>query len=161
MRKRKRYKKKNYQFLKKYFLSPLCIGLLISLWVGQFITISGPSMEPTFYDGDHAFVFKLVSHLERGNIVVARGKDGVPFYYIIKRVVGVPGDTIEFKNHNLYVNGKISNIRNYQGIESYGQDKYILNDEEYFLVGDNFQHSVDSREKGVFYRGEIVGKVKK
>ena len=98
-------------FYKKliYWLSPFIIALGLLLTVAsifQLSKVSGHSMDPTLQEGSY-LVSNKYSKLERFDIVVARelDKNGKP-YSVVKRLIGLPGDTIEYKNDVLYINGK-------------------------------------------------------
>ena len=112
-------------------------------------------MLPTFKNGDVVCIKKYNLDLNRNDIIVARKNNKT----VIKRLIGMPNDTIKIDNY-VYVNGiKIDDL--------YIEDAGIANNEiklksnEYFVLGDNRQHSIDSRfsEVGIILENEIVGKV--
>ena len=127
------------------------------------IRIDGESMYPTLHDKDTAIINALYlskSDIKRFDIIVLRcdklDKD------IVKRVIGLPGDTIIFKDDRLYINGTYYS-------EDYLDKKYIeelftndfeiaLKDDEIFVLGDNRLRSADSRTLGTFKYSDIIGK---
>ena len=120
-------------------------------------------MYPTFYDNDILILNKLkyrFSDIERGDVVALRFEDT---NYLIKRVIGLPGEVIEFKDNQLYVNGEIVE-------EDYLEDDVVTEDFQlsqigyekipegmYFVLGDNREHSSDSRELGLVTERDILG----
>lgn len=100
---------KNFYKKLVYWLSPFIVALGLLLTVAsifQISKVSGHSMDPTLKEGSY-LVFNKYSELERFDIVVAKELDnnGKP-YAVVKRLIGLPGDTIEYKNDVLYINGK-------------------------------------------------------
>lgn len=120
-------------------------------------------MYPTFYDNDILILNKLkyrFSDIERGDVVALRFEDT---NYLIKRVIGLPGEVVEFKDNQLYVNGEVVE-------EDYLEDDVITEDFQlsqigydkipegmYFVLGDNREHSSDSRELGLVTERDILG----
>ena len=84
----------------------VCMAIYFVLFKFVFAneTVSGPSMQPTFESNDRIIAVRH-SKLQRGDIVILKAPDEPGALYI-KRIIGVPGDTIESKNDTLYVNGK-------------------------------------------------------
>lgn len=138
----------------------IVVILLIRTYLFVPIMVSGNSMVPTLNNGDVMILNKfsyLVNDIERFDIVVVDYENE----YIIKRVIGLPGDYVEYKNDILYVNGKI--IEEVYDRE-YTQD-FNLNDlniekipNNYYLVlGDNRPISKDSRKIGLIDKKNIKG----
>lgn len=95
------------QFIKEwgaFILFFVVLGLL-RLFILQPVSVDGHSMDPTLADGERLIVLKT-SSIDRFDIVVAKEKEGNKTKEIVKRVVGLPGDTITYKDDVLYVNGK-------------------------------------------------------
>ena len=130
-------------------------ALIISFFPYRIIRISGNSMYPTLKDGEMITAKKLYfsknysKNITYGDIVITSG-----FIKIIKRVVALPGDTVEFKDGGfLYVNGEYSPYNNVDKTPmSYDENepKVELKDNEYYLLGDNRDASDDSRVYGPF-----------
>ena len=114
-------------------------------------------MEDTFVNGDVLLMRPSVSDVERGDIVVAK----VGRIKVIKRVVGLPNDTIQIVDGVVLVNGIIleedyCDATHFAGVAS---EPYMLSDDEYFLMGDNRDGSEDSRVYGGVYIENIRGVV--
>lgn len=143
------------------------IFALIYLFVAQPHKVSGSSMYPTFYNGDYILTDKLTYRLgppKHGDVIVLENpKDESQDF--IKRIIGVPGDSIMIQNNQVYLNRKPLD-ENYlpSGTVTQGGaflpegTTYTLGQDQYFVMGDNRSHSSDSREWGTVTRKEIVGK---
>lgn len=129
--------------------------------------IPSESMLPTLKIGDHLFIDKIsfeikgLKDIERGDIVVfdppasVKTKDDIPF---IKRVIGLPGETISIKSGVVYINGALLN-EPYISEKPFGDFKpYIIPDNMIFLMGDNRNDSYDSRSWGPLPVQNIIGK---
>lgn len=131
----------------------LAIVLVIHLFVFNLSTVKGQSMEPTLEDGEWLFINKigyLVGAPKRGDIVILKDPDGQLGFrqYLVKRIVGLPGDTVEVNGQKLYINGKpltepYTNVEIQDG--NYGPEKVPPG--HYFVMGDNRHQwaSTDSR----------------
>ena len=132
----------------------------------QSVFMTGPSMESTISDNDELILNKVAykfGRIKRYDIVAIK-KIGSDDYYDIKRVVGLPGDTISVVAGRLVINGKHTNDDfSFSYINSPGVlDKTIeLGEEEYFVLGDNTSNSEDSRfvNYGNVQKCEIKGKI--
>lgn len=136
----------------------LLIAIVIVSVVGfrQFFTpviVSGNSMNPTLTDGTLAIScnYNKSDDIERGTIIVAKTSD----YYIIKRVIGLPGETISCKDDTIYING-IALKDDYSDIETYDFGETVIGNDEYFVLGDNRTNSKDSRSIGAIKKSEIL-----
>lgn len=143
----------------------LGVTFLIITFVGQRTHVSGESMKNTLDHGDQLIVDKITYRFqdpERFDIIV------FPFHYkentyYIKRIIGLPGETVQIADGTIYINGQVLE-------ESYGrevmQDPGIaaepitLGEDEYFVLGDNRNQSSDSRDPsvGLIHRDEIIGR---
>lgn len=139
------------------FVTTCCVFIGIRYMI-RFPTVNGSSMEPTYHDGDKLIVF-YTKNVSENDIVVSWSK---PLNeYIVKRVIGVPGDKIEIKDGTLYRNGFLlyeSYVKDKDWYSEYELSLTVGND-EYFLLGDNRNHSTDSRELGTVSKNDIFGKV--
>ena len=129
--------------------------MIINIFFYQLCIIDGDSMFPTLKNGNIVFIKKYDLDLKHNDIVVIK-KDNKT---IIKRLVGMPNDKIEINDY-LYINGE-KNDNLY--IEDRGNisNAIFLKDNEYFVLGDNRQNSIDSRfdEIGIITKDEIIGKI--
>lgn len=149
-----------------FILAFLCTNFLFAP-----TTVKGESMSPTFEDKDKVLISKI-SEIERFDIIVFNAPDADERY--IKRVIGLPGDTIEMDNDILYVNGKaykekyldenrketpLSKLtENFTLEELTGETK--VPEGKLFVLGDNRLESYDSRRFGFIASEEVIGEVK-
>ena len=134
----------------------------IALFVVSFEQVIGPSMEGTLNAGDVTIVNKLVYKfrtIKRNEIVSINQKDKI----MVKRVIGLPGEHIEYKDNKLYVNGSLVLENNISvetkdfKLEDIGYE--TIPKDMYFVLGDNRTNSSDSREFGLVKKDEIIGKI--
>jgi signal peptidase I len=121
----------------KFSIIAILIVLPIRIWVAQPFIVSGPSMEPTFNNGDYLIVDELSYRFENpkiGDVVVFRYPLD-PSKFFIKRIGGVPGDTVKIEGKNI-----------------------TLEAGEYYVLGDNSLQSSDSRIWGTVSKNLLVGK---
>ena len=152
-------------------LETVLISLLIIVPVRYFIIqpffVKGQSMEPNFHDNDYLIVDELSYRLrapERGEVIVLKS-EVLQNQFLIKRIVGLPGETIQIQNGRVM----IFNAQDPQGFvldEPYlasgevtdGNEKITLGSDQYFVMGDNRRFSYDSRRWGTLTRSDIVGR---
>ncbi len=149
-----------------YIVIFLVILFLLNTYVtGQF-QVSGVSMEPALFDKDLLVLDKLsvgTGNIERGDIVIFRYLYDNDVHYV-KRVIGLPGETVQIKDGLIYIDGEVL-PQQYSGevISDAGiaGKPMILSGEEYFVLGDNRNNSIDSRsaDVGAVKKADIVGKV--
>lgn len=151
------------EFLKdalKYIIAIVVI-LIVAIYVVSFQEVIGPSMNNTLKSGDITVVNKLVFRLrniKRNEIVSLKKDDKI----MVKRIIGLPGEHIEYKDNILYVDGKkISDYRSSSTkdfkLESIGYD--TIPKDMYLVLGDNRTNSSDSRTFGLVKKSDIIGKV--
>ncbi|OQX01016.1 signal peptidase I [Candidatus Parcubacteria bacterium A4] len=147
------------------------IALLIVLPVRYFLfqpfLVNGQSMEPNFSQNDYLIIDEISYRLgepERGDIVVFKYPED-PSKRFIKRVIGLPGETVEIGNGQVVIHGKDgSRVLDETGYLAYniltiGNVNVSVGENEYFVMGDNRVASFDSRSWGVLPRKNIIGKV--
>lgn len=144
------------------YLIVIAIVFFIALFVISFEQVVGPSMKGTLDTGDVTIVNKLVYKLrtiKRNEIVSINQKDKI----MVKRVIGLPGEHIEYKDNKLYVNGSLVLENNISvetkdfKLEDIGYE--TIPKDMYFVLGDNRTNSSDSREFGLVKKDEIIGKI--
>lgn len=153
------------------YIAGVCIVVFLILhFVGQRTVVNGHSMDPTLADGENLIMDKLSYRFhdpKRYDIVIFPGVEeyGQRPYYI-KRVIGLPGETVQIKDGKVYINGKqlksdVYGITDYIDYPGIVEEPLTLSDDEYFCLGDNRPVSRDSRyeEVGPVTRKEFVGKV--
>ncbi len=157
---------KDFLGMSLYLLGILVLTFLVLHYVGQRTVVQGESMENTLMNGDNLIVDKLTYRFhepKRFDVVVFPYRQGKNTYYI-KRVIGLPGDSVFIDElGEIYINDE-------KLIEGYGKeaildpgmagDTIFLGSEEYFVLGDNRNASADSRDPsvGVIKREEIIGR---
>ncbi len=161
-------KKKEDGFFKELFkftLLAICIVLPIRFYIAEPFIVSGASMFPTFDTGDYLVVDELSYHLgtpARGDVVIFHYPKDTSKYFI-KRIIGLPGETVDIKGTTV----TITNAEHPNGMilgEEYikynrDSDTHMkLTPDEYFVMGDNRFASSDSRIWGPLERKFIVGK---
>ncbi len=143
------------------------IALPIRYFVAQPFIVRGASMEPNYHDREYLVIDELSYFFrepERGEVVVFRYPLN-PSEYFIKRIIGLPGETVEIKGGNVF----ISNSEHLQGFrldELYlapaastaGEMRFVLGPNEYIILGDNRAFSSDSRNWGALERRFITGR---
>ncbi|WHX24722.1 signal peptidase I [Virgibacillus halodenitrificans] len=135
--------------------------------------VDGESMEPTLFDGNLLMVNKVVYNLEnvdRFDVIVFHANQQDDY---VKRVIGLPGDKIEYKDDKLYINGKyieekfLEPYRNVNSNEPFTEDFTLeeitgnaeVPEGKLFVMGDNREDSLDSRSFGFISQKQLVGKV--
>lgn len=168
---RKQKKQKEESVVRELLGWLLYIGLIVAAsffiitFVGQRTKVDGHSMETTLHDGDNLLVDKLSYRFrdpERFEIIVFPYQHTQNTYYI-KRIMGLPGETIQVIDGYFYVNGQ--KLEESYGMETMNEagiaeEPITLGEDEYFVLGDNRNHSSDSRDPsvGVLTRDQLIGR---
>ena len=117
-------------------------------------------MEPNLQEGERLLVNKVVYHFhepERGDVIVFHPPNNPQVEYI-KRIIALPGDTVEVENGVVYVNGLLSDEPYIKEPPRYTLDKREIPENEYFVLGDNRNNSSDSHTGWTMPRQNIIGK---
>lgn len=143
------------------------IFLFVYIFLMQPFQIVGNAMAPGYVDGQYHIVNKTayrVSGPIRGDVIVFRSPRN-PESNLIRRVIGIPNDTISIRNGKIYLNGRLPDERTYieNGVQTHGgvflgeRQVIAVPDNNYFVLGDNRLHGSDSREWGFVPKENITG----
>ncbi len=143
------------------------IFAILYLFVAQFHKVSGNSMFPTYHNGDFLVTEKLSYRFgepKRGDVIVLKNPRDESQDFI-KRVIGLPGDSIKIAEDFVYINGKKVNetylpsgTPTHSGAFLTEGTTVSIGDDQYFVLGDNRNHSSDSREWGGITKKDIIGR---
>jgi len=145
----------------------VAIFLFVYLLLMQPHKIKGASMEPNFPDGEYLLTDKITYRFKeptRGDVVVfkAPGANGEEF---IKRIIGLPNETIKIENGKVFINEKLlveeylaSSLTTQAGVFIQKQGKIIVPTDHFFVLGDNRPSSSDSRTWGFISKSDITGR---
>ena len=137
----------------------ILLVIVVRMFIITPVRVDGPSMNPTYEDGQILLLNKLKRNFDYLDVIVFKhGEDE-----LIKRVIGRPGDTVEIKHNKIYINGLI--LKDYDdnvltddfSLSSLGYQK--IPDGYYFVLGDNRSNSADSRLLGLVSYDKIKGNV--
>lgn len=156
--------------LLKSFLFAIILVFIIDTWLFKPVQVVGSSMHPTLKDGQQGFSSILhlsLGQIDRFDVVVVKADED----FLVKRVIGLPNETIEYKDDQLFVNGVLvqETFLNQEYVSQMTQNKsdfthdfgpVLVPDGHYFLMGDNRPVSVDSRfsQYGPFKKEDIISK---
>lgn len=144
-----------------------CLLAFVSVWYfGQQVSMVGDSMKPVLYNGDVVLVNRIIYNArtpKRGDIVVFKPKGNENDHYFTKRIVGLPGESVEIIENRVYIDGeKLDEEYETTDIDDVGiaDEKIQLAGDEFFVLGDNRANSEDSRnaDVGNVKRDYIYGK---
>ncbi len=141
----------------------LVIGLFSRFFVIQPFVVDGPSMEPAFHDKEAILVDKISWRLrspERGEVVIFEAPPQPTDDYI-KRIIGLPGETIRIEQTKVYINNQLlpeTYLTSGYGLSADEVYEKTLSSNEYFVMGDNRPHSSDSRDWGPVPKENLVGR---
>ena len=169
-------------FVKVFVISAIVILLFVN-FVAHPVRVDGKSMYPTLKDGEFGFTNVggvLLNGVERGDIVVVTMEEEGQKTHWVKRVIGLPGDTVSCVNDVLYINGKVLDETKYIDpdyrqslVDKFGYfnkvpnadntnvvdfEEVKLKDDEYYVMGDNRPYSKDSRYVGPVKKSQIFAK---
>ena len=143
--------------IKEYglYIITIILVILVKKFVVSPIKVNGTSMMTTLHDGD-IMILNIIGYkfekIKRFDIVVVdEGNE-----YLIKRIIGLPGEEVEYKDNKLYINGK--KVKENYGSQETEDFKVKVENNSYFVLGDNRTNSLDSRHFGSFSKNKIIGK---
>lgn len=142
------------------------LAFVLVFSVGMKISMVGVSMEPALYNGQEVlinrFIYKITSP-KRGDVIAFLPNGNQNSHYYLKRIVGLPGESIQIIDGYVYINGERLPEDEYDKIADYGiaGNEIQLGSDEYFVLGDNRNMSEDSRSGniGAVKKDTIAGKV--
>lgn len=151
----------------RFILIALAIVIPIRLYIAQPFIVSGASMDPTFANGQYLIVDEIsyrVNDPVRGDVVIFKYPKN-PKQYFIKRVIGLPGETVRIEGKNIYIENE-EHQSGYLIDEPYLEEENVqassmsitLSPTDYFVLGDNRRASSDSRVWGPLGEKYIVGR---
>lgn len=146
------------------WLKAFLVALIVVLITMQFILVAqidGRSMEPTLTDGQHVITARHFTSYDRDDIIAFNftmnpGTADEYQEFHVKRIIGMPGDKVTVDGKQVYVNDQLV-IED--GERDYGKASYKLTDTQYFVMGDNYDVSYDSRMHGPIEEDDILGEV--
>lgn len=137
----------------------IVVGVVFYMLMG-IATVSGESMYPTLHDKDIVIYKRHSVEYRQGDIVAIKRPNREEY---VKRIIAVPGDTVNLQNGNIYVNGEKIVMKEALGKTEAKSDEITypltVEDKEYFVLGDNREVSRDSREIGTVKESDIKGKI--
>lgn len=141
------------------------LALFLVQYMGMQYEVNGHSMEPTLYGGDVVLIDRISYRLRRPKrleLVVFRKRDDEDRQYL-KRIIGLPGETVQIKDGRIYIDGSIlelSESLTQVNVAGLAEEPVMLGEGEYFLLGDNRDSSEDSRFENIgnVSAGQIVGR---
>lgn len=150
-----------------YFIIIFLVVLLVQRFLIQPVEVNGSSMEPTLHNNNHVLLEKIsysISEPKRFDVIVFRPYEDDNELYYIKRVIGLPGETVQIMDSVIFINGErldenygLENVIKGAGIAG---EPIVLGEGEYFVLGDNRNNSKDSRDPsvGVVKQDSILGR---
>lgn len=136
------------------YLLIIVVIILIRTFIITPVRVDGTSMNKTLADGDILLLYKLAK-IDRFDIVVL--DEEYDDEIIIKRIIGLPGETVEIKDGDIYINDILMPDDEYAYGDTSDYDKITLGNDEYFILGDNRLISKDSRYFGAVKKDDIMG----
>lgn len=145
------------------YLAIILLVVLLRTFIITPVRVDGKSMNPTLENGQILLLEKINSNYKRFDIVVINYEENGQTEKLIKRIIGLPGEHISYRNNTLYVNNKKVE-EPFSHFETPDFDiatlgSYNIPEDSYFVVGDNRINSNDSRYLGFMKKDQIIGKI--
>lgn len=142
------------------------LAFVLVFSVGMRTSVIGDSMEPVLYNGQEILMNRIlyrISMPKRGDVIVFLPNGNQNAHYYVKRVVGLPGEKVQIKEGNVYIDGMLlAEDENFDKIVDPGiaGNELLLSSDEFFVLGDNRNSSEDSRSGniGAVKKDTIIGK---
>ena len=137
------------------------IVIFLNTFVYMIAYVPSDSMSNTIDSGDMVIGMRLFKELDRNDIIIFIDPEDEN-RYLVKRVIGLPGDLIEIKDGQVYANGQKLNSSFCKGkTKAFNQIMFCVPEETYFMLGDNRENSKDSRywSEPYVYRNQVIAKV--
>ena len=149
-------------FIREFLITIIIAAVICFVFQAtlQTFIVVMTSMEPSFHEGQRLLVNKAVYFFgepERGDVVIFEAPNSREDDYI-KRVIGLPGDTVEIKGGNVYVNGTTLDEPYVMNPPNYTVKEEKIPDDQFFVLGDNRNNSNDSHHGWLVPRDNIIGK---
>ena len=142
-------------------LLTIAAAIIMVSFFGFRVSVIGPSMSPTLENGEKVLVNRFVYKLfdpKQNDLIVFQPNGNEKSHYYVKRVIALPGDTVQIKDGKVYVNGELlAESVETEKIENamMAENEIVVGEDEYFVLGDNRNASSDSRDPSV---GKVLGK---
>lgn len=149
-----------------FVMMTLLIVLPIRIFIAQPFIVSGASMNPSFADGEYIIVdqisYKTLQPLQRGDIIIFKSPQD-PSKFLIKRIIGLPNEIIEILGEDIYIKKEGEDFKkieeDYLKVDFNAYVKSLkLENDEFFVLGDNRNNSIDSRYFGAVKKDLIIGR---
>ena len=137
------------------YIGIIVLIIIVRIYIITPVRVDGASMNRTLEDGDILLLYKMAK-INRFDIVVL--DEEYDNEIIIKRISGLPGETVEIRNNKIYINGEVIEDEYAYG-DTGDYDEITLGDDEYFILGDNRPISKDSRYFGPIKEDDLMGEV--
>lgn len=139
------------------YLLIIILVIIIRTFIVTPVSVDGDSMYPTLKDNEILILKKYDKDIKRFDIIVFKNGSTK----LIKRVIGLPGETVEYKSNKLYINGEeLEDIKLFTKTSDFNLESLdikVIPDDMYFVLGDNRTNSSDSRIIGLISKKDIMG----
>lgn len=151
-------KKEGLEWVKALVIAIILVIIVRTFFISSYV-VDGPSMLPTLENGDKLIVNKIgykLGDVKRSDVIVFHANENEDY---VKRIIGLPGDTVVCQEDQLYINGELIEEPYLEDYEVTGDFNVSVPDGKLFVLGDNREDSWDSRHFGFIDMEQVVGKV--